>query len=110
MPRKTPTLASVLLRTARSRAALTQRGLARRAGTAQSVVARIEAGETSPTWATIERLLGGAGFGLAAELVPRPVLDRQMLEDVPRILRMSPEERLREVGNVARFVAAARRA
>jgi hypothetical protein len=32
-----------------------------------------------------------------------------MLADVPRILRLSPEDRLREVGNVARFTAAARR-
>lgn len=43
------------------------------------------------------------------EVIPSPVLDRTMLADVPRILRLTPEERLREVGNVSRFVAMARR-
>jgi hypothetical protein len=32
-----------------------------------------------------------------------------MLADVARILSLTPEERLREVANVSRFVAAARR-
>jgi hypothetical protein len=32
-----------------------------------------------------------------------------MLEDVARILALTPEERLREVRNVSRFEAAARR-
>ena len=97
-----------LLRSARAQSGLTQRALARRAGTAQSVVARIEGAETSPTWATLERLLRGAGFSLTVQLIPRPQLDRQVLDDVQRILRMSPEDRLREVGNVSRMVAEAR--
>jgi hypothetical protein len=33
-----------------------------------------------------------------------------MLAEVARILRLTPEERLREVGNAARFVAPARHA
>ena len=32
-----------------------------------------------------------------------------MLEDVARILALTPEQRLREVGNVSRFESAARR-
>jgi hypothetical protein len=31
-----------------------------------------------------------------------------MLDDVPRILRLTPEERLLELRNVSRFLAAAR--
>jgi transcriptional regulator with XRE-family HTH domain len=108
MARKTPASARLLL-AARTSAGLSQRALARRAGTAQSVVARIEAGDSSPTWATLERLLGGAGFLVQADLEPRPVLDRQLLDDVPRILRLSPEDRLREVANVARFLTGASR-
>lgn len=54
--------ASALLRDARARTGLTQRELARRAGTAQSVVARIESGETSPTVRTLDRLLEAAGL------------------------------------------------
>ncbi len=90
--RSTP---ATLLRRARQTAGLTQRALARRAGTAQSVVARIERGQTSPSWET--------------ELGSRPAERSHMLTDVARILRLSPEQRLDEVRNVSRFVSAARR-
>src|SRR3979490_2316867 len=99
-----------LLRQARERAGLSQRELAQRAGTAQSVVARIERGLTSPTWDTLERLLEAAGYELAAQLEPRVVVGSHMLDDVPRILRMTPEQRLEEVKNLSEFFAHARRA
>jgi transcriptional regulator with XRE-family HTH domain len=101
-------IAANLLRTARTQAAMTQRALARKAQTAQSVVARIELGETSPSWATLTRILAAAGFQLSAELERIPRLDPSELDDIPRILRLTPEERLREVAQVSRFVAAAR--
>jgi transcriptional regulator with XRE-family HTH domain len=100
--------ASLLLRNARERAGLTQRQLARKARTAQSVVARIELGETSPSWSTLARLLKAAGFTLSADL-RRISIDPQRLDDVPRILALSPEQRLLEVAEVSRFISAARR-
>lgn len=99
-----------LVREARQRAGLSQRALAARAGTSQSVVARIEQGRTDPSTATLARLLAAAGFELRGELMPLPVADTHMLEDVARILALTPEERLLEVRNVSRFEAAARRA
>lgn len=51
---------SALLKRARKRAGLSQRALARRADTSQSVVARIELGTTSPTVSTLNRLLAAA--------------------------------------------------
>jgi hypothetical protein len=99
-----------LLRAARGRAGLTQRELARRAGTSQSVVARVEQGQTDPSTANLARLLAAAGFKLRADLRPAPVADTHMLEDVARILALTPEERLLEVRNVSRFESAARRA
>lgn len=102
-------LAATLMRQARERAGLTQRGLAKRAGTAQSVVARIEGGQTSPSLSTLTQLLAAAGFELRADLEVRAVLDPGALADVERILSLSAEERLNEVRNVSRFVAAARR-
>src|SRR5262245_27129623 len=99
-----------LLREARVRAGLTQRELARRAGTAQSVVARIEQGRADPSTATLAGLLAAAGFEMRVELSLLPVADTHMLDDVARILAMTPEQRLLEVRNVSRFVAAARRA
>ena len=95
--------ASRLLLEARRRAGLSQRALARRVRTAQSVVARIESGTASPSWKTLERLLRGAGFTLSATLTPRLGGRSHMLADVPRILRLTPEERLIELRNAARF-------
>jgi transcriptional regulator with XRE-family HTH domain len=101
--------AAMLLRQARTRARLSQRALARKAGTAQSVIARIEAGLTSPTWETLERLLDAADVDLSAQLEPRVVVGSHMLDDVPRILRMTPEQRLEEVKNLTEFLHHARR-
>lgn len=60
--------AARLLKDARARTGLSQRALAARAGTAQSVVARIELGETSPTVGTLNRLLDAAGVRPVVEL------------------------------------------
>jgi hypothetical protein len=100
---------SRLLLSARRAAGLTQRALARRAHTSQSVIARIESGASSPTWKTLEHLLKHAGFDLHAGFTIRARSDSHMLDDVARILRLAPEERLLELRNAARFFAAARR-
>ena len=100
---------AAVVRDARHRAGLSQRELARRARTAQSVVARIELGEASPTWHTLTRLLAAAGFDLDTQLAARPVARSHMLADVARILRLSPEQRLEEVANASRLVSGARR-
>lgn len=101
--------AAIVLKTARTHAGLSQRQLARKARTAQSVVARIELGETSPSWDTLIRLLRASGHTLRTVLERNPIVDRSILDDVPRILGMSPEERLEEVAQVSRFLAEARR-
>lgn len=101
--------AATLLREARTRAGFTQRQLAERANTAQSVVARIETGATSPSWETLSRLLEAAGFALDADVRPLDAEQSHMLDDVPRILRLTPEQRLLELRNASRFLVAARR-
>jgi len=103
-------VSGAILRQARLLAGLTQRELAVRASTSQSVVARIEQGRSDPSTATLTRLLAAAGFELRAELTPIVVADTHMLDDVARILALTPEGRLLEVRNVSRFEAAARRA
>ncbi len=99
-----------LLRAARHRAGLSQRALAQRAGTAQSVVARIESGASDPSSRTLKRLLEAAGAELHCSLVDRPVVDSHMLDDVERVLALSPEERLVEVARVDHLLRSARRA
>ena len=101
--------AAELLVTARRRAGLSQRELAERAKTSQSVVARIELGAASPSWDTLARLLAAAGFELDVRLSLRPVSGSHMLDDVARILRLTPAERLAEVANLSRLPAAATR-
>lgn len=107
MPR--PPTAATVLHSARSRAGLSQRELARRAGTAQSVVARIEGGQTSPTWDTLERLLGAAGYAVDPVLIPGAVDTSHMLADVARVLALTPEDRLRELAGMSRLVTGAKR-
>jgi transcriptional regulator with XRE-family HTH domain len=103
---------SSLLAEARLRAGLSQRELARRAGTSQSAIARLEAGAASPTLATLERLLTSAGFALRAELVPvrsgDPVVDSYK-RDVDRgmlreNLRLTVEARLLRLQAAGRSV------
>lgn len=98
------------MREARRAAGLSQRELARRAKTAQSVVARIERGQRDPGTQTLLRLLKAAGQTVAVELRPEAVVDTHVLDDVARILRLSPEERLLEARNLSRFETGARRA
>ncbi|MGI9188118.1 MAG: helix-turn-helix domain-containing protein [Gaiellales bacterium] len=62
--------AAALIREARSAAGLTQTELARRAGTSQPAVVRYESGETSPSVATLERLLRAAGQRLELSATP----------------------------------------
>jgi transcriptional regulator with XRE-family HTH domain len=100
--------AAVLVLSARRRGGLSQRAMAERAGTSQSVVARIETGVTDPSGETLRRLLAAAGLEVRCELALAPVLDTHMLEDVRRILSLTPEQRLMEVKNLSRFMAAAR--
>lgn len=84
---------SLLIRTARRDAKLTQAQLAERLGTTQPVVARLERADANPTLATLERALDAAGYRLELRAVrrPRPVIDEtQIIER----LRWTPAERL----------------
>lgn len=64
-----------LIRESRRRAHLSQNDLALRAGVAQSAVSAYESGRRTPTLATLERLLAGAGHRL--------VLDATRDDDTP---------------------------
>jgi predicted transcriptional regulator len=57
-----------LVRQARTAAGLTQAELARRAGTTQSAIARLEAGEVSPRWDTVLSLVTATGGRLEITL------------------------------------------
>ena len=60
---------------ARTRAGLSQRELAARAGTSQSAVARIESGAVNPSFETVRRLVAVAGFEMRISLMPAGASD-----------------------------------
>ena len=99
-----------LLREARRDPGLSQRELARRAGTSQPTLARYEAGHAVPTLATLERILASAGKRLhlvVEDSLPAgsgPVGHRLHAQrnDVRRILHDHGVTRARVFGSVAR--------
>jgi transcriptional regulator with XRE-family HTH domain len=83
---------SELIRDLRSRHGLSQRELAYRAGTSQSAIARIEAGDEDITWKRLSAIL--AAMGDRPVLVSERVPSRYELGDLMRDRAMSPEVRL----------------
>jgi transcriptional regulator with XRE-family HTH domain len=62
--------AATILRSARRRAHLSLRQLARQAGTSHSTLSAYESGRVAPSVATVDRILRAAGFAGAVELAP----------------------------------------
>jgi transcriptional regulator with XRE-family HTH domain len=90
-----------LVREARLAAGLSQRALARRAGTSQPAVARYESGAASPSWETLQRLAGACGrqLRLSAEVAADP----EDVELARRQLELTPLQRLRALTRFARL-------
>lgn len=82
------------MRDARRRRGVSQRSLARRAGTSQAAISRIEAGLESPTLERLERLLLVLGERLVYEATP---LEHDMAEaELHAARRLTSAERLAE--------------
>jgi transcriptional regulator with XRE-family HTH domain len=74
-----------MVRAARLRSGISQRQLARRAGTTQASISRIENGLEEPTVARLAQILAGLGWRMAIDLEPIEVHDeepRRLLADV----------------------------
>lgn len=86
--------AAETVRTARTRAGISQSALARRARLAQSTISRIEHGDLDPTWSTMQTLLDATGWRAvpeqtaAADLIPAATITRE----IARHLRRRDEE------------------
>lgn len=95
-----------LVREMRLAAGLSQRALARRAGTSQPAVARYERGAAAPSWGTLQRLAAACGqrMRLDAEAVPEP----HDVELAELLLGLTPLERLRALQRYARLHKAVR--
>jgi transcriptional regulator with XRE-family HTH domain len=83
---------ATIVKQARREAGLTQAGLARRLGTSQAAVAKLERPGANPTIRTLERVMGAAGMRLEV----RPVAQRSSVDEtlIASYLRLTPAERL----------------
>lgn len=99
-----------LLRYARRKEHLTQRGLAERSGVPQETIARIEGGKVSPLFETLARLLDACGFELGIARRKGDGVDRSQIRE---LLRYGAAERAAAAAasdeNVRQLVVSARR-
>jgi transcriptional regulator with XRE-family HTH domain len=65
-----PSQAGDVLRAARAHAGVSQRELARRSGTTQASISRIESGLEQPTLDRLARILRALGFRITIDLQP----------------------------------------
>lgn len=95
-----------LVREMRLAAGLSQRALARRAGTSQPAVVRYERGAATPSWETLQRLAAACGrtLRIRAEATPDP----HDVELAEHLLGFTPRERLRALRRYARLREIAR--
>lgn len=89
-----------MIRAARHRAGITQKELARRLGTTQSVVARWESGRVSPTVETLSRVVRACGLDLVISLRPTDDHDLGLALESQRL---TPEQRLDQLTATVRF-------
>src|SRR3954467_9231668 len=97
-----PSDVGTLIREARERHAVSQQTLARRAGTTQKHVSRIERGEISPSVATLTRLLAALGERLELRAVPGPRDNRTDGELRADFEQLSSSERLAQTAALSR--------
>lgn len=90
----------------RHHAGLSQAQLAKRCGTSQSAIARLELGSSNATVATLVRVAAAAGFAITVDLIPLPTPDpviARYKQDVDRASlrenrKRTVDQRLRSLG------------
>ncbi|CAN5826010.1 hypothetical protein BH18ACT13_BH18ACT13_19040 [soil metagenome] len=97
--------AGKLIRTVRERHGLEQRALARRAGTSQGQISKIERGVVSPSVGTLERLLGVMGERLQLSAVPGLRPNMSTLELRRDHEELSVEERVAQAAALSSALA-----
>ena len=95
------------LKYARAKAGLSQRDLAAKVGLPQSTIGRIEAGAVDPRFETLMTLLRACGYDLEVEPRRGVGVDRSQLRE---LLKLTPEQRIRNAVSGARGIAAFRAA
>lgn len=97
--------AAAIIRSARARAHLSVRELARRAGTSHATLSRYEHGTVHPSLATVERIVRACGLELRVHLDEPDTPDADLTTS---FLALTPRQRLESVANVDRLRRRAR--
>ena len=97
-----------MIRERRRKGGLSQRSLARRAGTTQAAVSRIERGLTTPTWETVRALLLAMGY--EPELETRRLRGRWDPVHLSATRARTPAERLQLAISANRLAGSMRQA
>ncbi|HWM62835.1 MAG TPA: helix-turn-helix transcriptional regulator [Solirubrobacterales bacterium] len=94
-----------LIRDVRRRHGVGQGELAKRLGTSQPAISRIERDQISPTVATLERILNAMGETLRVTTLPLgeslPGGSNQSIGELRADYRLSPEERLAQAAQLS---------
>lgn len=93
-----------LLRQARRDAGLDQTTLARRAGTTQTYISRVERGEVSPSVGTMQRLVRAMGFDLVLGLRPLEPGNARPEDLRADFERLSARERTEQAMELSEFL------
>jgi transcriptional regulator with XRE-family HTH domain len=99
-----PMTPAELLRRARQERRLDQAQLARRAGTTQAYVSRVERGVVSPSMETLNRLLNAMGMRLRARLEPLPHGNASISDLRRDLTELTPEQRVRQAMELSSFL------
>jgi transcriptional regulator with XRE-family HTH domain len=94
-----------VIRDVRRRHGLDQRALARRAGTSQGQVSKIERGIVSPSVSTLERLLGVMGERLELNVVAGPRPNQPAAELRRDFEQLSVEDRVAQAAALSSALA-----
>ena len=95
-----------LLKAARARHGLDQRALARRAGTTQAQVSRIERGAISPSVSTLQRLMAAMGERLEMDSAPAARGNRSTGELRADYAGLAPGERVAQAAALSAALTA----
>ena len=93
-----------LLRDTRLQQGLGQAELARRAGTTQTYISRVERGAVSPALATLDRFLHAMGQRLSLGVEPLPHGNTSLADLRADLRDLTPEQRLEQAMELSTFL------
>lgn len=99
-----PVNAAAIVRECRAVRGINQAELARRAGTSQTYISRVERGEVSPSVDTLRRIASAAGMRIVGTVEPLDPGNSDPRELHADLNRTTPADRVREAIELSEFL------